>query len=107
MALVACAECNNDVSTKAAACPRCGAPVEVQAAGAEGTGAAPKSKQEQSRHLRFHVLLASLIFWGGCAGTLKFALTDRPNDLALPFYGVLFGAVWYVGAKVATWWHRD
>lgn len=28
MALIECAECNNEVSDKAAACPKCGAPIE-------------------------------------------------------------------------------
>lgn len=38
MALGTCKECNNKVSTKATACPACGAPVKARSASGEGWG---------------------------------------------------------------------
>lgn len=65
MALVVCTECGNAVSDRAAACPKCGAPVSVQA----------KHVPEKSHWLRNTVIAVGVLFflflaWGAfIAGT--------------------------------------
>lgn len=59
MALVVCTECGNAVSDRAAACPKCGAPVSAQA----------KYVPEKSHWLRNSVIVVAVLFglfmiWG-------------------------------------------
>jgi TM2 domain-containing membrane protein YozV len=46
MALIECSECGNQVSDKAAACPKCGAPIAGETVGKQQSiaAAAPKSR---------------------------------------------------------------
>lgn len=67
MALVKCAECQNDVSDKAAACPKCGAPV-----GKPSLPEKPKAKQTVGGVLlgSFMMFIAMSIFFGPAVGAM-------------------------------------
>ena len=46
MALIPCVECGRKVSTKAASCPGCGAPISLSIAAAEEAAAAAEEEEE-------------------------------------------------------------
>ena len=60
MALIQCGECDNQVSDKAACCPKCGAPIstahEIQA-----IGTPTSTIQETSKRLKTHSLIATIM----------------------------------------------
>ncbi len=66
MALINCSECGNQVSSIAASCPKCGAPItSVTTKDFNVIGTQITTVQETSKKLKLHVLIAVfLIFMG-------------------------------------------
>lgn len=96
MAIINCPECQRQVSTTAATCPGCGAPVPVAPPVAE-PGPPPDSyaPHKKSAVLMVGVGLASLAF--GLMDTHIWAVM-----LGLLLIGG--GIVWSISAKVRSWW---
>ena len=109
MALIQCGECGNQVSTSAAACPKCGAPV---ASTAIGTPLA--TIQQTSKRLKLQIIFASLAFWGGLIWA--FVMVGKNPEAARaeeipPLFGlaaflIMFGFFWYLLTKFRIWWHH-
>lgn len=75
MAIVKCRECGGQVSTKAVACPHCGAvnPAEKQAALASGSSASPKKKSSTVKT----VLIVVAVLW--VIGTVANLSSERTS----------------------------
>ncbi|MBT6752309.1 MAG: zinc ribbon domain-containing protein, partial [Candidatus Thioglobus sp.] len=57
MGLIKCSECNNEVSSKASSCPKCGAPIAIDnASSSEVTGEAQVTIQETSKVFKLHTI---------------------------------------------------
>lgn len=108
MALVQCEECGNEISTKAATCPKCGAPgpgealqrpTENNTVTTQTTGKGIKAQQAISSLLM--VIALCVIFVPSCAG--------EPVDPGAVRVGVIMfviGSVWLILAKFFGWWHH-
>lgn len=107
MALIKCPECNNQVSSTAASCPKCGAPI----AGSTGAGTPLTTTQLTSKRLKTQVIFSSLIFWVGLIW-LIFAIVaasqGNASDSAPAVPGIItfIGAVWGIITKIRIWWHH-
>ena len=65
MTLINCPECGNEISSLAAACPRCGAPPITESAETHAAGAHLTTIQETSKKLKLHILLGTALFFAG------------------------------------------
>jgi DNA-directed RNA polymerase subunit RPC12/RpoP len=110
MAMVKCGECGAEVSSKAPACVKCGAPI---AAESQAAGAALTTTQGTSKKLKALTLLAWVMI---IAGVVMFstALPDRetaaageaaepPMTAALLFVA---GILLWIITKFRRWWHH-
>ncbi len=121
MALISCSECGNEVSDKAAACPKCGCPVSVSvpavvapaAAIAPAVGSAPAVRAEQAidsapdspRDGYSPILPAKRFRWqyfalglGLLKGAHKFA--EAPDVPGAVVWACVLGALYVLGTKV-------
>lgn len=107
MALINCPECNNQVSSTAAACPKCGAPI-AEAQGSKSAGAPLTTTQETSKKLKLQMIFASIIFWVGLIwffGEMSTANSgEKPSDGAI--WTLVIGLVWYLVTRFRIWWHH-
>lgn len=102
MALVKCGECGNEVSDRAAACPKCGAPVtqEVAPPVAVSSPGKPVVPIEQTgKHYKGQMLAAGAL---ACVGVV-IAASSSP---AIGMLMVLGGFVWFLVARFGAWWHH-
>ena len=116
MAIVACRECGNGISSKALACPHCGAqtvygymatrrgaasPARPSIGGGrvqtvEQTGKGCKANQA------FGCLLTVVGFASACGG----ASTGNPSLLLGGIGGIGVGFVWFTITRIVTWWNH-
>lgn len=104
MALIPCPECAREVSSTAAACPGCGAPIAARSESV-ATGTPLQTVQETSKRLKSQILIASLMFW---AGAIWF-FTAGVNDGGMVVVSLLLmiaGLAFYIGTKARIWWHH-
>lgn len=111
MALIKCTECGNNVSNKAEACPKCGAPI-LTTPEAIATGTQIRTIQETSKRLKVHILISAALFWGsfifmyaGISGRTE----NEPASLFTPMISSLMmiaGLIWYIVTKARIWWHH-
>lgn len=107
MALIQCSDCGNKVSTAAVSCPKCGAPVsgadEAIAAGAPLT-----TTQFTSKKIKTHQLVAVLLIIIGGIWLAVAAGQDARSEGAgaMPMLVIFIGMVWYLVARIRTWWHH-
>ena len=110
MALIACRECNNQVSDTATSCPHCGAPIQA-AADSRSVGTRLTTTQLTSKRLKLHSLLAVTAFIAGLVMAWAGGPTEpggEPNT-TLPAVGgllILGGGIWYFVTKFRVWWHH-
>ena len=102
MALINCPECKNQVSSTAAACPKCGAPVS----GSMGAGTPLATTQLTSKRLKIQIVYSSLAFWIGVLWLVISCLGEE--ETASPLAGILLtiGMIWYIVTKIRIWWHH-
>jgi uncharacterized OB-fold protein len=104
MALRKCDECNHDVSSKAASCPHCGAPIAT-AAEATAAGVQLTTVQETGKRLKAQIVIASVLFWVGAIWmTVGFGAASPPGVLATLL--IVVGFAWYVVTRARIWWHH-
>lgn len=104
MALSNCQECGNEVSTFAASCPRCGAPVAAQ-----GAGTPLSTIQLTSKRLKVHMIVSALAFWIGLIWYVIPVVQGRdPDPSRNPVAVILLviGIAWYIITKLRIWWHH-
>lgn len=107
MALISCPECNNQVSSTAAACPKCGAPI-AEAVGSKAAGAPLTTVQETSKKLKLHIIISSIIFWMGVVWLFVNinAAKQGGEPSAIPGLLLFIGVVWYIVTRFRIWWHH-
>ncbi len=109
MALISCTECNNQVSSTAATCLQCGAPI-AEADGSKAAGAPLTTVQETSKKLKVHIIISSILFWVGVFWL--FVDINAPKQggeqsaSATPGILLFVGLVWYVVTRFRIWWHH-
>lgn len=105
MALVTCHECGKDVSSQAASCIHCGAPMGESRA----VKAPLQTIQETSKDLKKYIIVAAILFWGGLLTTCSLA-----SGAGEPSHGVIVAAtmatmggfiLWLV-TRIRIWWHH-
>lgn len=98
MALVACHECRKDVSTQAASCPHCGAPVS-------GSGASVVTTQQTAKSLKLHMVVSGLMI---VVGVIAMIATNGPHTSPALWAALLvvFGGVWLIVTKIRRWWNH-
>lgn len=109
MPLQKCYECGNDVSTAAAACPKCGAPPKSVATSA---GVAISTVEATSKRLKGQLLVSYFVF---IAGLIMMAADYASADPAKPkadSIAVVSGAVTLIGlmmialTRLRIWWNH-
>ncbi len=107
MALISCPECNNQVSSTAATCPQCGAPI-AEAAGSKAAGAPLTTVQETSKRLKAHIIFSSIIFWIGVVWLFVGINAEKQGgeQSEIPGLMLFVGIVWYIATKFRIWWHH-
>jgi uncharacterized membrane protein YvbJ len=99
MALITCAECGTQVSSKAAACPKCGAPVfERSARGSVTIQRTGKSIKGQM--LFFKLALTAGIIW-------FFIAKSQEASIVWPVLLVFFSVFMLYITRFRRWWHHD
>jgi len=95
MALVKCGECESEVSDKAAACPKCGAPV----ASPDGDSTVVTTQQTAKVYKAHQLYAFGLIVVG-----LFVAASGSDGTVTLGAGAALIGLIWLIWARVAAWW---
>jgi hypothetical protein len=95
MALISCPDCSGEVSDRAPACPKCGAPIAARDAG----GAAVTTTQATSQSLKLQMVLGAVTFFIGVVVWLV-------GPLTLAVVLIVIGAAWYASARSNIWWHH-
>ena len=104
MALIKCHECGDQISDKAAACFKCGAPVATSEEYV-ATGTQLTTVQETSKKLKKRVIISlCLILFGTLLGVV---MKDNPKGPGLlPGLMILAGITLYIVTKGKIWWHH-
>jgi ribosomal protein L32 len=102
MALVKCEECGNEVSNRATACPKCGAPIAhavMPPAGAAPAGKPAVPIEQTGKRYKGQMLAAGAL---ACVG----AVVAASFSPAIGVLMVLGGGVWLLAARFGAWWHH-
>lgn len=108
MALTTCPDCRNEVSTMAATCPRCGAPLGPatdRGPRSEGPG---DSAGLASRRRKVHTAIAALLVLGSSVGLSAQTGRAAGAGVLAIITGLLLavGLLYYIEARVRDWWYR-
>ena len=104
MALINCAECNNQISNQAASCPKCGAPIN-HAQETRNAGAQLTTTQLTSKKFKLHRLLSIITMAIG--GSWLYIATEAKASPTLPALLLTIGLAWFFITKIRKWWHHD
>lgn len=101
MALINCEECGTQVSEKAPACTKCGAPIaslnDITSAGVKLT-----TIQETGKKFKLQTLISvSLIIIG-----FVWMFNADPQSTGMPALVTSLGIMWYVINRFRIWWHH-
>lgn len=103
MALIKCPECKKQVSSTAASCPQCGAPI----AGSVGAGTPLVTTQLTSKRLKTQIALSALMFCIGAIWAFVGANVDEnasPSPVAIIIS--IVGIIWFIVTRIRIWWHH-
>jgi uncharacterized membrane protein YvbJ len=104
VALIKCSECGHEVSNKATACPKCGAPI------ADASVNTPtQTVQQTSKTLKAHYAIAGIIFFIGLIWlifNIVYAASTQQSISLIPVILTAIGAVWGITTKIRIWWHH-
>lgn len=107
MALINCPDCESQVSNRAAACPKCGAPV-AGASAAKAASARLTTTQQTSKRLKLHLIISFVltsigIFWV----SVSVNSTNSGEDTsAIPVFLTFIGLVWIAVTRIRIWWNH-
>lgn len=108
MALVACPECQNQISTMAVSCPKCGAPISAIAKGdTAALGQSVTTTEQTSKALKLRMAIAVVVMVVSIVGALAVS-NDRENPgLGAVFILAFLGsAIYYFYIRFKVWWHH-
>lgn len=97
MALIPCPSCENPISTKARACPKCGHPIVADESPSDLS--APVTIEQTSKLYKGGQLIGVLMICGGVV-----ACTSSAFDAAVPL--LVIGVVVYTAARFGAWWNN-
>jgi uncharacterized membrane protein YvbJ len=107
MAMMMCSECGKDVSSKATACPGCGAPIA-----GSGSGTPVQTIEKTAKQLKVHQLISSIMFVGGLLWTIIAIVainkgSGSTGSTIVPIIICALGMGWYIRTRVSIWWHHE
>lgn len=107
MALIACPECNKQVSDSAPSCPNCGVAI-ASAYEAKASGSRLTTTQVTSKKLKLQSLISLVLIVIGIFGI--FAVTSNTSDFeppaVWPSFFLTIGFIWYIFTRLRIWWHH-
>ena len=105
MSTIQCEDCGHTVSTRAAACPACGAPV-AEARQQAAAGAPLTTTQATSKKLKLQLLFA----WAAIIVAVVWILSAPPEIEGpvsiVPALLLTGGFLWLVVTWFRIWWHH-
>lgn len=105
MALIQCGECNHDVSDKAANCPNCGNPISI-AIPDTVSGQQITTTQLTSKKYKGHMLIGICLVIGGCTMFFDGVHESDSQFTITGTWAMLIGVIWYITARVKSWWNH-
>lgn len=96
MSLIACAECGHQISSRAKACPQCGAPVAADARRGVVTTQQTGKLAKLQQALAVVLMIVGVVLFAG--GDTQRAATGGMLMIA--------GLIWWLGARVWAWWRH-
>lgn len=107
MTMTTCADCGASVSSRAASCPQCGAPI-AQAREQAATGTPLTTTQATSKKFKLHYLLAwALMIVGGMWLMMAVPEAAEPDGGGtIPVIMLVAGFAWLLVTKFRVWWHH-
>lgn len=94
MALVKCAECGNQISDKASACPKCGAPM-----------ARPVTIEQTGKRHKTIQLIGVLLIVIGMVSCMAGVRGDSEPTAAIVGAGMaIVGLVLWFAGRIGAWW---
>ena len=100
MTLIACPECGTQVSSLAAACPKCAAPI-ADASTAKAVGRQVTTTELTSKDVKKQTLAGWALILLGLV-----MLFYEGNARAMGILVMIAGLAIYIGAKARGWWHH-
>jgi len=106
MAMIECAECGKSVSSRAASCPGCGAPIAADGESIGSGVAHLTTTQATSKRLKLQTLISTVMILVGFV--MVYAAYDLGHD-TFPTGSILMAAgfVWFVVTRIRIWWHHS
>ncbi|MGV0036567.1 MAG: zinc-ribbon domain-containing protein [Candidatus Azotimanducaceae bacterium WSBS_2022_MAG_OTU7] len=92
MTLISCGECNHEVSDKAEACPKCGAPIAA-AREAVAAGTQVKTVQETSKKFKLQTLISVSLIIIGFVWSITVPDTSQSESSAMSVLVMFIGLV--------------
>lgn len=111
MALIVCSECQRQVSSQAAACPSCGAPVASRR-DIDSVGVPLATVQQTSKRLKLQEMIGwTLVVVGVVTAALSKGSPGAPSSSSAIFGGIfltiaLVGSALVAITKLRIWWHH-
>ncbi len=103
MALLNCYECDEQISSTASSCPKCGAPSKNN----KVANAPVSTTQLTSKKLKLQILISTFIAIAGIVFFLIVSFTtDRGTKLYLPIIITAFGFGWRAFIGFQVWWNH-
>jgi len=101
MALIACPDCSTQVSDRAPACPKCGAPIAASARPPVVT------IQQTNQNAKVHIFLSMITFNVGFIWCLvNFAKSTPSSSFIFPGILLVIGLLWNMVARFVAWWEH-
>ena len=102
MSLVKCPDCQNEVSSKAPSCPKCGAPISSE-------NIATKSNlvtiQKTAKTLKMQSLIAVVML---LVGIVMLSAGSQGGEVSPVAPWLIFvGFIWLIVTRVRKWWHHS
>jgi proline racemase len=115
MPLMNCPECNQQVSGRAKACPKCAYPINpsVRPAtpgaplAASAAVARVQTVEQTSKALKGQVLASVLLVMAGTFMTCASAAAEAPGFGAAAGLLAFAGVVWFIVTRIRIWWHHE
>lgn len=102
MSLIACPECGQQVSSLAASCPRCAAPI-AQKEAAQAVGQQVTTTEATSKKIKAQKAWAIAFVIAGV-----FVAMAAPGEGTSTAAGLMMvgGVIWYIVVAIRGWWHH-
>ena len=99
--LVSCGDCGNQVSDKAPACPKCGAPVATAAA-----GVGVQTVEATAKRFKGVQLLGGLMLAASCPAVMTETSGGMNGGATVGVLLFVVGGLVYFGGRMSAWWNH-